>query len=306
MQLSLFQVVATASVNVSYALTVGAMAASLWLGKIEETKRLAIQTNLAFATGVGFLGAIVATLMSLWQASATMADVPLLQSGPSLWGMFATTSYGEFGLASLGILVIGAAIHFGLRRRLQVGTYRTAVLCVLGLFAACRIATGHASENGLVSVATAVELVHSLSMALWLGSVLVAAWVVLPTFARLKMAAPMPTYLAALSSWATVALAGVLSTGLYNAFRVLNAPTELVSTEYGWVLTTKLCFVGIAIALGGWNRFVGFPRTLQAAQAPIDWKLRAITVVLRVESIALLIVVLAAAVLTASAPPTST
>ena len=235
-----------------------------------------------------------------------MADVPLLQSGPSLWVMFAGTSYGQFGLASLGILGIGAVVHFGLRRRLQTFTYRMVILCVLMLFAVCRVATGHASENGLVSVATAVEFVHLQAMALWLGSVLVGAWVVVPHLARNQAPSGTQGYLSALSSWATVALAGVLTTGLYNAFRVLNAPSELFGTEYGWVLTTKLCFVAIAIALGGWNRFVGFPRVLGAAPVSVDVSLRSITTVLRVESIALLIVVVAAGVLTASAPPTST
>ena len=305
-QLLLFQVVATALVNASYALIVGALAASLWLGKTDDINHAGVHANLAFVIGTGFVSSIIATLLSLWQASAIMADVPLLQSGPSLWAMFAGTSYGQIGLVSVGMLAMGAAVHFLLRQRLQLGAYYAAILCILGLFALCRVATGHASENGLVSVAAAVELVHLLSIALWLGSVLVAAWVVLPKFANQKTAAPMPSYLAALSGWATVALAGVLTTGLYNAFRVLNAPTELVSTEYGWVLTTKLCFVGIAIALGGWNRFVGFPQTLRGSQAPADEMLRSITVVLRVESIALLIVMLAASVLTASAPPTAT
>ena len=94
---------------------------------------------------------------------------------------------------------------------------------------------------------------------------------------------------------------------MYNGFRVLNTPAELTNTAYGWVLTTKLCFVGLAVALGGWNRLVGFPAAIAIAAVPDDSKkaLHVITSILRIESIALLIVLCAAAVLTTSAPPTS-
>ena len=114
-------------------------------------------------------------------------------------------------------------------------------------------------------------------------------------------------YLKSLSSSATVALAAVLATGIYNAIRVLNKPAELGTTEYGWVLTTKLCFVGIAIALGAWNRFSGFPAVEAAAAQPATEQnaLRVITSILRAESIALVIVLFAAIVLTANAPPAS-
>ena len=155
-------------------------------------------------------------------------------------------------------------------------------------------------------MATVAELIHVLSMALWSGSVIVAAWIVIPTRARAAPQCSIAPYLTSLSNWATGALAAVLGTGVYNAFRVLSQPAELVSTEYGWVLTTKLCFVGIAIALGGWNRFIGFPAVLAAAAEPDTekTKLHVIASVLRAESIALLIVLFAAGVLTASAPPT--
>ena len=257
--------------------------------------------------GIGLVGGLAATLLSLWQASAAMADVALLESGPSLWVMFANTSYGRFGLASVLVLMVGAVLHFVQRLHRQSSAHRAALWGLLLAFAMCRVAIGHAAENGLFGVAAAAELIHVLSMALWSGAVIVAAWVVLPTIERVAAPDSITPYLTSLSGWATGALAAVLATGLYNAFRVLNQPAELGSTEYGWVLTTKLCIVGIAIALGGWNRFIGFPAVLAAVTEPDTRKnnLHAITRVLRVESIALLIVLLAAAVLTASAPPSS-
>lgn len=306
MQALLFQAVTTALVNASYALLVGILTAQLWLRPRDNAKGRGVGEKLASAMAVGFGTGLVATLLALWQASATMADVPLPESGPTLWAVFAGTSYGRFGFASFALLAVAAVVHFGLRRRVQSHTYRAAITCALVLSAVCRVATGHAAQTGRVNVATAVELAHLLSMALWLGSVLVAAWVVLPQVARAKGPVGTDIYLAALSGWATVALAIVLASGLFNAFRVLNAPAELLSTPYGWVLTTKLCCVGVAIVLGSWNRFIGFPRALAVTPDPCAKNLRTITSVVRVESIALLVVLVAAAVLTASAPPTST
>ena len=307
MQLAFVQWVSTAMVNASYALMMGVLAAQLWLRQPGDGECQSVNEKLHTAMGVGLVAGLAATLLSLWQASATMADVPLLASGPSLWALFADTSYGRFGLASLLVLTLGAVLHFARRLRRQPMPHRAAFLGILVAFAICRVATGHAAENGLVGVATMAELIHVLSMALWSGSVIVAAWMVVPTCARGAAPRSIAPYLTSLSSGATGALAAVLATGIYNAVRVLNQPAELVSTEYGWVMTTKLCFVGIAIALGGWNRFIGFPAVLAAAAEPDTEKTRlhAITSVLRVESIALLIVLLAAGVLTASAPPTS-
>ena len=307
MQLAFVQWVSTAMGNASYALMLGVLAAQLWLRHTGNGEHQRVHEKLHAAMGIGLVAGLAATLVSLWQASATMADVPLRESGPSLWAMFANTSYGRFGLASLLVLIVGCVLHFARRRGGHSSPHRTAVLGILVAFALCRVVTGHAAENGLFGVATVAELIHVLSMALWFGSVIVAAWIVIPTSARAAAPGAIAPYLTSLSSWATGALAAVLATGLYNAFRVLNHPAELGSTEYGWVLTTKLCFVGIAIALGGWNRFIGFPAVFAAA-AELNTektKLHTITSVLRAESIALLIVLFAAAVLTANAPPTS-
>lgn len=262
---------------------------------------------LAAAMWVGFVAAAAGTLLSLWQASATMADVPLFDSGPRLWAVFAGTSYGRFGLASLALLAAGAALHRGAERYARSHACRAALPCIVVLLAVCRVQSGHAAAGDALSMAAAVELVHVLSMALWLGTVLVAAWVVLPVVAASAASAAPARYLALLSHWATIALAGVLTTGLYNALRVLNAPAELVRTEYGWVLTTKLCLAGAAMALGGWNRFVGFPAAVAAGAMPLaaGKNLRAISAVLRIESIVLLVVLVAAAILGASAPPAS-
>ena len=180
MQFVFVQWVSAVMVNASYALMMGVLAAQLWLRDTEDGGYQNVHKRLHAAMGIGLVTGLAATLTSLWQASATMADVPLLQSGPTLWVMFADTSYGHFGLVSLLILVLGGVLHFVLRRFDQSSLHRWAVLGVLVGFAICRVATGHAAENEHLGVAAAAELIHVLSMALWFGSVIVAAWIVIP------------------------------------------------------------------------------------------------------------------------------
>jgi copper resistance protein D len=112
-------------------------------------------------------------------------------------------------------------------------------------------------------------------------------------------------YLKSLSNWAAVALTAILATGVYNSYRVLGSVRDLIESDYGHVLVFKLCFVLVGIALGAVNRFYGLPAILSLAATQMNARhalLRVIRI-LRIESIALLLVTVAAGLLTSSAPP---
>ena len=307
LDLSMFQACTSALVNLGFAWMVGVLAARHWLDSAQTKTGRRLEAALTQSMTAAIVVCFIAMALSLWQAAAAMADVRLMAAGPTLLLAFAATEYGNSGVAALGLLLVLALWHGVLHCRRRSGVYSAIAALLLLLIAAARVRLGHAFEHGALSLAAAVELTHLLAMALWVGSVFVAAWVTLPRARSGESNWPDSRYLHALSQWATVALAGVLASGAYNAYRVLNAPAELLQTQYGWVLTAKLCFVALAVALGGWNRFVGFPAAL--ANQPSDGDRAGITpvlTVLRVESIALLLVLLAAAVLTGNAPPSTT
>lgn len=308
MQAPAFQLVMTCLLNASFAVTVGALAAMLWLRRPRDVVGRSCSHRLFSAVALSLLVCIVSTLLSLWQACATMGDVTLAESGPAMWAMFATTQYGQFGIASVGLLLAAGVIHAFHVKNSGRRTYILLMLLLVSLYASCRVSLGHAAENGLLSVAAGIEWVHMLMMALWSGSVFIAAWVVLP---RLASGSTSDTstrdYLVALSHWATVALAAIFATGFYNTYRVLESPNDLVRTTYGWILIGKVCFVMLSVSLGGWNRFVGFPKVLFRSWEPLDThhSLRNVMTVMRIESVALFITLAAAASLTSSAPPTA-
>ena len=247
----------------------------------------------------------IGALLSLWTEAAVMGDVAWPDAGPAFSEMLASTHYGHAGLTAVVLLVLAMLVHWRLKRK---GAEMRSIHVVAGLVllvAAARVSIGHASEHGLFGVVAWIEWLHVLLMSLWAGTVFVAGWIVLP---QVLVDESSPTgqraaYLSALSNWATAALAGILATGAYNTYRVLDSPRDLIEGDYGHVLVFKLGFVLVAIALGGFNRFHGLPAAMSVQPEKARRGLRGVIAVLRIESAALLLVLAAAAILTSSAPP---
>jgi copper resistance protein D len=307
MEFSPAQAAATALLNLGLVLIVGVLASRFWLGKGAGYWRESALRRLSASLTTGLIACASGTVLSLWAAAANMADVGWLDAGPAFVGMLATTHYGHAGAAALGILLLAMAIHRLLARSAN-GTRGTGIITLLVvLFAVARVSTGHAIEHGAISVAVVVELLHLLFMALWAGTVFVAGWVLLPgaTDDASFTGRMVADYLKSLSNWAAVALTAILATGAYNSYRVLASARDLIESDYGHVLVFKLCFVLIAVGLGAVNRFYGLPAVLSlaATQTNARHALLRVIRILRIESIALLVVMAAAAVLTSSAPP---
>ena len=294
------QVAATALINISFAWIVGVLASRFWLLKQTAVWQQSVVKRLSSAMVAGLLFCAAGIFLSLWTESAMMGDVAWLDAWPVCVQMMTTTHYGHAGVAALALLAVAVVVHWLLDRTDTGMAYVGSIAALMLLVAAARVTIGHAFEHGPFNVAVAVEWMHLLLMALWAGIVFVAGWFVLPHVLT-NEAAPSrerAAYLASMSNWAAAALAAILATGAYNAYRVLNSSRDLVEVDYGNVLLFKVALVLVAIALRGLNKFVGLPAA-DASQAG----LRKVIAVLRIESVALLLVLIAAAVLTSSAPP---
>ena len=306
---TILQSAATALINMSFAVIVGVLASRLWLARGMSAWREPALAKLSFALAAGLATCAIGTMLSLWLGAAAMADVPRFAAAPAVWTMLAATHYGHAGVLALVLLVLAGIAHASRMKSMDSARYdRALAACVLSL-ALVRVTIGHAFGYGPFSVAVWFQWCHVLLTALWAGSVMVSGWIVLPCAMSGKSSPGTTTaaYLTALSRWATFALLGILATGAYHAYLVLESPRDLLGSEYGLVLSVKLCFVLAAIGLGGFNRFIGLPAVLAPGKPDADTQdgLRLVIAVLRVEAIVLLIVLTAAAVLTGSVPPTS-
>jgi putative copper resistance protein D len=304
MEASFPQIAATALINLSLAWVVGTLAAHIWLKNVSAGWRSPVARSLYGALPYAVVICAGALLLSLWAEAAVMADVPLLEAGTPFREMLKSTHYGHAGVAALGFSGLALAAHLLLRKRQKSMSYVVMIATCIVLLASARVSIGHAFEYGAFSVATFVELLHIVMMALWTGIVFVAAWMTLSIVYRFEDSAMVDRawFLNCLSHWATVALITILATGAYNSYRVLGNPAQLVDTFYGRVLLFKLSMVAMAILLGGYNKFAGLPAALSSTGDSVHG-LRKVIVVLRIESVVLFFVVVAAAVLTGSAPP---
>jgi len=281
--------------NAAFAWLVGSWLARRWLSAAGATKtdteRLLSPTDI-FA---GILG-VFASCTALWASAAVMGGVGLAEAKDLIWQMLTMTSIGRAGYISLGALTLALAS----RAIGSTAAWReVSAVATLGVFAFVRASMGHAGENGYWSIPFASELVHLTAMGAWTGLVFVSAWKSMDATAFQDDSHRMHAYLEAMSLAAMTAVVAVFATGLFNAWNRVGTLDNLFGESiYTSALLAKVGLVGIALLLGGYNKFFG----LALAKDSDAGKGRA-KLILRIESVVLAGVLFAAAVLTSQQPP---
>lgn len=287
----LLQIGSVVVLNASFSWMVGSLFARFWLRNTQHIVTRLRRVELA-AVGLG----IITACSALWASAAVMSGASLVDAGNMLPMMLTTTLYGQSGLFGLLCLLI-LMFHLCLRRTLGVDL-ATAVL-LIG-FAVSRTVISHAGENGMLSMGLSIELLHLLLIALWVGGVAIGGWMVLPMARTMpQQASAINSYLNTLSHAATIALIGIILSGIYNAWYRVGTLNNLAGNVYGTALLIKLMLVAVAVALGGFNKFFGFPTYIRSRNETL------VIAILRVESLLLLGALIAAAILTSQQPPTA-
>lgn len=292
---TLLQAVSSFVVDLAFAILIGALCTRRLLrGGAWQADGGMLASILRVERWAALSGAIGAAC-ALWAAAAVMGGV-----GPaealSVLGPTLGTAYGHAGL--LGLAAWSAAALLALPAKRGRGVDALLALALL-TWSAARVSVSHAGEEGLFSLGVLVEWLHLVLVALWLGLVALAGMLVLP---RVRLGWPgtaqLSAYLEQVSTLATVALAGILATGIYNSWHRLGSLDQLFGNLYGNALAVKLALVALAVALGGYNKLSGFPG-LAASLA----KREPVLAVLRVELVILVGALAAAVVLISNQPP---
>ncbi len=297
---SLLQLGSVVLFNAGFSWIVGTLFARFWLrsratGSADERVFLALYRTELQAVGL----CLVALAGAIWAAAAVMMGDSLTAAGSMLWMTVSQTAYGQAGVVGFVILLAVGGLNATSWK--SPGADAATGILFLGL-AASRASVSHAGDNGMFTFGLAVEWVHLLLIALWLGGVAVGGWLVLPrTYAAAHDTAVANRYLTRLSHAATIALIGIFATGLYNAFQRVGSVQNVMGNSYGTALLVKLAFIGLAVALGGYNKLVGFPSLMKSSRTSPR-----VIAILRVESVLLLIALAAAAFLTTQQPPMAT
>jgi putative copper resistance protein D len=290
----------TALLNLAVAVLTGATLARSWLSRDAcawaGVRRRPVR-NVALAAAAAALAADIAWL---WLESALMAEVPVLDAGSATWTMATSTHLGLAWCIGLGALAVGAACSVARDGRTPWPT-----MAALAVFWYTRSMAGHAASDGDASVRLLADWARLGLVSVWIGEVIVSGGVILRTAGDLTTTADTrarTAYATSLSNSATIALAGIVVTGLYAAWRNVRGIGDLVGNPYGDALTAKLLLVGVAALLGGFNRLAVMPSWL-AAQATRPALSARFKHILWIEAAVLTGAVVLAAWLASASPP---
>ena len=308
--------IATLLLNFGFAALVGAVltrwhisastatttSASTWSRSRDRRLR-----QLIFVSSAGVLTMLLVVLVL---ETATMAEVHWHEVSSSIADVLTSTHFGHMWLASVGIVAFNTLLHLPAQ-----ASRRRAVLSmiVLAIFAISRSLVSHAVAAGAFSWQVGIDAAHLLLVSVWLGEVLIAGVIMLrtPCGPALDDRRECGGYVMQLSTSATIALAVIVVTGLINSWRGMGSAgnlSVLTNSAWGWILLFKVGGVAIAAMLGALNRWGAMPnfllhlRSSSLASVPAQ---RRFALTLQIESVILTAVLLAAAMLSSSAPPAS-
>lgn len=302
--LSLAQTAFAALADLTFACVLGALLLNVWLSREQAfaTVSPARRGWLRAARGgpIAAIALVLCNFASLWLQAAAMSGAPIVQAGGALW-LVATGTHAGIGwsVALAGsVLLLLASAGGGALSGTRIGMALVAALIV----AAGKSAIGHAADAGAFSLAEAVQTLHLLATAAW-GGIVIAGAFVLPALDTSLARAYLIRTVARMSRAASIAVAFVVLTGVFNAWRGIGGSAAvLTASAWGHALIVKMLLVAAALALGALNRWSALPRLSRSAST---MDAHTVINVMRVEALMMAGVFVAAAVLSHSVPGSS-
>ena len=260
---------------------------------------------------------------ALWLALAACAlafsagiGLALIQSraaGDNWQQIILESSYGARVLARQScLLALGAAIVLVLKRTDQVrAAARVLVLgLVLALVSADSLTSHAVGANDPLPVTVVVNTLHLLAASVWSGGVIALAIAVVPLLRRgANENALALSALRRFGALAAISLAVLIATGLYNTGQQVASLDALLMTLYGQTLLVKLGLILLVALAALINTAILHPGigdlVRRFFRRPYKWMpldLLRLSHTLLIETIAIVIVLLAAATLGATQP----
>jgi len=283
---------ASAAFDVGFAAMVGALATRALLNDAASDWALRCRRRCRRLLLRACVLALAASLAWMAVQAVSLTELPWGEALLAVGGIVRDTPFGRAWAVVVLALALAIALVVAHQRR---ATPLASLAVLAAIVAAAHASAGHAGANGLGAL-TLVMAVHVLATASWAGPVFAAALCMprgdVPTVDG-------PDHARRLSMLATASLAAVALTGGASAWHesggTLAPMLTSTRTDWGVALDVKLALVAVAIALGGFNRFVVMP------SLPSGW--RRFERVLRIEAVVLLAALVAAAVLANGEPP---
>jgi copper transport protein len=247
-------------------------------------------------TGIGVVSTINIGITAFILRAEDALQLPF---GRLLYGDLKPVAQSRFGAAfiamTLGFALVSAVLFLAwlLDRRVLLWP-----AFLLGLaFASGLSLSGHsAADAGSSWKSELADWAHLCAACLWIGGLVQLTLVVWPLLPDLRRAAFL-----SFSRLATVCVGVLLVAGVYLSILRLPQVRDLWTTGYGQVLLVKIGLVSVAFAWGGLHKLVAVPAVTRDSGGTVLGRLRGS---LLGESMVGMAVLLAAAVLVNSKPPT--
>jgi copper resistance protein D len=300
--LSIAQIAFAALGDIALAAALGALLLDAWLGREQAfatTSPAQRGWRRASRTFVlASLALVACNFASLWLQAAAMSGGPIMDAFASLW-LVATATHAGIGwsIALVGsVLLLFASMPGGALRTSRL----TFAMLAAVVAAAGKSAIGHAADAGAFSIAEIVQTVHLLATGVWGGVVIAGGVAVLPALEASVARASLIRIVGSMSRTAMFAIALVIATGVFNAWRGLGGSASvLTASTWGHALLMKLALVVAALVFGALNRWSALPR-LRRTASTVD--AHTVVNVMRIEALAMTGVFVAASVLSHSVP----
>ena len=261
----LFYIAFTAFDVFATVLTLGVLACGLWVVPHEAAE--AFHQTLWRMLGVSFALLTLSSVLILLSRSLEMSGGPVSALPGVAPMVLSGTHYGRVWWVRPPVLLLLWIAWIAGRRYRNVNALGWVMFAAAAIIAFTRSETGHPADHGDFTFAVWIDWLHLMGAGLWIGSLFAMTLVVFP---RLRRHHPQHPLLAAdifqrLSTLAGLALALILVTGIYTAWRQLDTWSAFVTTAYGRTLLVKLSLVAVLILIGAHNRYLKLPRLQQAA-----------------------------------------
>lgn len=282
----------------------GVTAGWLWL----QPRRLSGRrvSSLGGWLTLALLLSLAGALVDLLVRTASLQETTLMGAWPYVDDTITGSDYGRFWIlhiASLLALILLWIAARGDTRPLSMAAPLAVVASAIAV-----AGTGHAGEDGALTMLAISDVVHVTAATLWGGMVLIYGLAIAPRLRHgLVPAAWVAESAMRLSTLAALALALVLASGLYNAWALLGTVSALWETGYGRILAIKLAFVAVMMGIGFYNRYYTVPMIRAWARPPqlaaeADAPLGRLQTMLRIDAVAVVLAVVMAAILGNTCP----
>jgi copper transport protein len=272
-----------------------------------------VMRRLQWVVGIALIVVVGAHILSLIQQSMVFFSTGFEQVfSQNLWSVVrAGSRFGElWNFRTLMLVIIiglfGAALYFRDSQPQAVRPCWNASLWGMVLLLGTFSAGSHAAGSLLLPwVAMGMDWLHLTAVGLWTGGLAVLTLVLPVALQPYSGESRRLALLAVMRRFSRVALAAsviVIATGIYSTLNWVEQPAELTATRYGLSLLVKIALVVGLLAVGAVHYLALNPQRFEVFSKRLQ-QLRFIST-LRLESVLALIVVAAAALLTATPIPT--